>query len=388
MTQNSRVDDSQEFETPEYVDIIKKTVATGSVNPRKEIVIKPQVSGVIEELYVEAGDLVKKGQRIARIKLIPSQVNINSANNSVELSKLRLKDAERELRRQQEMATSNLDINEARLRYENAKAEYERNSSLYKDGVISERDFLQFQTDYELRQAAFENTKVSAQNALKQFEVEVDVRRQELDAAIDNLQLLKEGASKKSKLVANIVNSTVDGMVLEVPIKVGGSVIERNNFNEGSTIATVADMNSLLFEGKIDESDVGKLRVGMDLLLTVGAIEDQTFDAKLEFISPKGVTEDGTVKFEIKAALSQQGNSFLRAGYSCTADIILDQRENVLSIKERDVIYNGDTTTVEIRNSSDQLEEIDVELGLSDGIHVEVLSGVDSTHMILNRKNM
>ncbi len=364
---------------PEETDIVKKTVATGAIRPRKEAMIKPQVSGVVDEIYVEEGQLVTKGQKLARIKLVPSEVNINTAKSNVELARLRLQEAKRELERQRNLNQQKLDIEEARASFENARQEEARQRGLFEDGVISEQDYNRFKLDLELAKAAFENAKVVAQNSIRQFETEVDIREQELQAAINNLQLLREGASANSRQVANIVTSTLDGMVLDIPVEEGTSVIERNNFNEGTSIAVIADMNALIFEGKVDESDVGKLKEGMPLLLTVGAIDNQTFDATLEFISPKGEDEEGTVKFEVRAAVKPTEDVFLRAGYSANADIILDRRQKVLAIQERDIIYERDTTYVEVKTGDRAFEKRQVELGLSDGIKVEVISGLDDS---------
>lgn len=376
--QNRKAPENYETEQPVVMDIIKKTVATGAIRPRKEIQVKPQVSGVVDEIYVEEGQIVKKGQNLARIKLVPSEVNINTAKSNVELARLRLRDARRELARQKELNQQKLDVEEARASYENAKQEEERQRGLFEEGVISEQEYNRFKLDLQLAEAAFENAKVVAQNSLKQFETEVSIQEQELQAAINNLELLREGASRNSKQVANIVTSTLEGMVLELPVEEGSSVIERNNFNEGTSIAVVADMNALVFEGKVDESDVGKLKEGMPLLLTVGAIQNRQFDATLEFISPKGTDEEGTVKFELRAAVKPVEDIFLRAGYSANADIILDKREEVLSIKERDVLFEEDTTYVEVQTGDREFEKKAVQLGLSDGIQVEVLSGLDA----------
>ncbi len=371
-----------QVEKPLVTDIIKKTVATGSIKPRKEVLIKPQVSGVVEELYVEAGEIVEKGQKLAKIKLVPSQININSAQSSVELARIRYDEARRELARQKEVFNKNLDVESARASFENAQKEEERQRDLYDSGVISEQEYNRFKLDLELRKTEYENAQIVSTNSLKQYEAEVDIRKEEMDAAINNLQLLREGASRNSRQVANIVASTVKGMVLDIPVEEGSSVIERNNFNEGSSIAIVADMNSLIFEGKVDESDVGKLKEGMPLELTVGAIENQKFDATLEYIAPKGVEEEGTVKFEVRAAIMPTKEVFLRAGYSANADIILNKRNEVIAIQERDVLFEEDTTYVEIKVGDQQFEKRLVELGISDGIQVEVVSGLDTTMQV------
>ncbi len=380
--QNKKDPDNFETEKPVLSDIIKKTVATGAIRPRQEVHIKPQVSGVVDELFVEAGEMVKKGQQLARIKLVPSEVNINNAQSNAELARLRLQEAQRELERQREVYKKNLDVEEARVSFENAKQEEERQRKLFEEGVVSQQDYNRFKADLEIRKAALDNAKIVAANNIKQFETNVDIRRQELDAAINNLQLLREGASRKSQQVANIVTSTLDGMVLDVPVEEGSSVIERNNFNEGTSIAIIANMENLIFEGKVDEADVGKLREGMPMELTVGAIESDKFEATLEFISPKGEDEEGTVKFEVRAAVKPTKEAFLRAGYSANADIILDRRQQVVAVKERDVLFEEDTTFVEVKTGEREFEKRKVKLGLSDGIQVEILEGIDTTQQV------
>jgi HlyD family secretion protein len=380
--QNRKAPEQFAAEKPVMTDIVKKTVATGAIKPRREVEIKPQVSGVVDELYVEPGQIVAKGQRVARIRLVPNEVNINSAQSGVALARLRLQEAQRELQRQREVNARKLDVEEARANFENARREEQRQRQLFESGVIAEQDYNRFKLDLELRKAAFDNAGILAANNLRSFETEVDIRQQELAAAIDNLALLREGASRNSQQVANIVVSTLDGMVLDVPVKEGSSVIERNNFNEGTTIAIVADMNALIFEGKVDESDVGKLREGMPLELTVGAIENLKFDATLEFISPKGQTEEGIVKFEVRAGIELSEEAFLRAGYSANADIILDRRRGVLAVKERDLLFEADTTYVEVQTGERQFAKRAVKLGLSDGIQVEILAGLDSTQWV------
>ena len=314
-------------EKPFFSDIIQKTVATGSVVPRKEIDIKPVVSGIIQEIMVEPGQQVKSGDVLARIKVIPDMLTLNNAENRVR---------------------------QAQINFDNAKIDYERNKKLYDQGVISYATY-----------QPIELAKRSAEN--------------ELDAAQDNLQIVKEGASRKNTSTANtLVRSTIDGMVLDVPVEIGNSVIEVNNFNEGTTIATVADMNDLIFEGKVDESEVGKIKEGMDLILTIGAIEDEEFDAVLEYVAPKGVEENGAIQFEIKAAVDLKDNQFIRAGYSANANVVLQKAKNVLAINESLIQYEADTATyVEVKVGDQKFEKRNVELGISDGIKVEVKSGIN-----------
>lgn len=371
---------------PEIKDIVNKAVASGSIKPRKEVNVKPQVSGVIDKLFVEAGEMVKKGQKLALIKLIPSEVNINSAESNLELARIRYNDAKREAERQKSINAQKLDIQQAMANDRTATKELERQRRLFQDGVISEQELTQFQLDAELKKNVLENIKIASKNTLAQSEIEVDIRRQELEAARNNLQLLREGKTSNSKQVSNVVKSTMDGMVLDVPVEEGSSVIERNNFNEGTSIATVADMGSLIFEGSIDESDVGKLKEGMPLVLKVGAIDDEVFTGVLEFIAPKGTEEEGTVNFKIKATITNDdSDTFLRAGFSANADIILEKREQVVSVFERDVVFKDDKAYVELVTGDQTFEEKEITTGLSDGIMIEVSSGIDTSTQIKMR---
>ncbi len=312
-------------ETGVYTDIIQKTVATGSVLPRKEIEIKPVVSGIVDQLYIEPGQLVKEGDLLARVKVIPDMVTLNNAENRLERAEIAMDDA---------------------------KLDFDRNKGLFDKGVISYADYQPFD--------------LARRNA-----------KSEMSAAEDNLKIIRDGVSKKNSSAANtLVRSTISGMVLAVPIEVGNSVIEVNNFNEGTSIATIADMTDLIFIGNVDESEVGKIREGMELILTIGAIENESFKAILEYISPKGIEENGAIQFEIKAAVDLLDNQFIRAGYSANADVVLARRDSVLAINEGLIQYEGDTATfVEVKNGTGY-ERRAIQTGLSDGIFIEVLSGV------------
>jgi len=388
MSQNDGGPVQYESTKAEIKTILNKAVATGSIKPRLEVNVKPQVSGVVDQLFVEAGEIVKKGQKLAKIKLIPSEVNVNSARSNVELARIRVEESRRELERQKNVFNDRLDVEEAKRNYELAVQEESRQKGLLEDGISSQQDYDRVKLDLDLKKNAYENAEIQSKNTLSQFESQLDIRRQELDAATNNLQLLKEGVTKSSRQVSNIVVATVDGMVLDVPIEEGSSVIERNNFNEGTSIAVLADMSNIIFEGKVDESDVGKLKEGMPLELTVGAIPDSKFDAILEFISPKGEEEEGTVKFEIKAAItSQPDDVFLRAGYSGNGDIIISRKDEVIAVQERDVLYEDDTTYVELVKGDQEYEKKIVTLGLSDGLYVEVIEGLDTLTQIKKRIN-
>ncbi len=317
-----------ETKNPTVDNIIQKTVATGTVTPRKEILIKPQVSGIIAELYVEPGDHVEKNALLAKIKIIPDMVALNAAESR---------------------------LNKAKLRLEDAQLVYDRQKGVYEQGVIAEAEFQNYRIDY--------NTAL-----------------EEVEAAENNLQLIKEGITKKSGEITNtLIRSTIEGMVLDVPVEVGTSVIQTNTFNEGTTIASVADMNEMIFEGKIDETEVGKIREGMKLELTIGAIEEEKFDAELEYISPKGVEENGAVQFEIKAKVSLSSSTFIRAGYSANANIVLDRRDSVLTLSESLIQFeneNKDSVFVEIETAPQEFEKRFINTGLSDGIKIEVKEGL------------
>jgi HlyD family secretion protein len=312
-------------------DIIRKTVATGSVVPRKEIEITPKVSGIVEEIFVEPGDLVKKDQLIARVKIIPDMINLNNAESRVKRAKIQL---------------------------EEARKNHERYKSLYEQEVIPEADFLTFDI-------AFRNA------------------REEVETAEDNLQLIREGATKKAGNVTNtLIRSTIEGMVLDVPVEEGNSVIESNTFNNGTVIATIADMSEMIFEGMVDESEVGKISEGMQLIMTIGAIENETFDAVLEHISPKGIEENGTIQFEIRAAVDLKENQFIRAGYSANADIVLERKDQVLAISEGLLLIEKDTTYVEVEVAPQTFEKRAIKTGLSDGINIEIVEGISETDKI------
>lgn len=316
-----------ETTTAFYTDIIRKTVATGSVVPRNEIEIKPTVSGIIDAIYVTEGDVVKKGQVLARVRIVPNMLSLNAAESR---------------------------LNRARIALEDAKVNFERQQQLFQKQVIAESEFLPF--------------RIAWKNA-----------QEEIESAENNLQLIRDGVSKSSGTASNtLIRSTIDGMVLSVPVEMGYSVIESNNFNAGTTIVTIADMGEMIFRGKVDESEVGKIREGMNLILKIGAIESGDFSATLEHISPKGKEENGAIQFEIRAAVSLDKNHFIRAGYSATADIVLDRRDQVLAVQESLLIFDNDSTFVEVEMQAQVFERRPVKTGLSDGINIEILEGLEA----------
>lgn len=317
-----------ELVSPVEGSVETKTVATGKVEPRDEVLIKPQMSGIISELLKEAGQMVKEGEIIARIKVIPEMVQLNSAESRVRVA---------EINQQQVTST------------------YNRDKELFNQGVIAREDF-------ELSEANYKKAKEEVENAQ------------------DALEIIREGISRRSTASSTTqVRSTITGMLLDIPVKVGNSVIQSNTFNDGTTIASVADMNNMIFRGKVDETEVGRIHEGMPLKLTVGAMESRQFDATLEYVSPKGVEENGAVMFEIKAAVNIPEDAFIRAGYSANAEIVLKQVDNVLTIPESTVEFSGDSAFVQLvkQEKPEQLfEKHAVKVGLSDGIKIEVVEGL------------
>ncbi len=335
-TKSKKNPDMFETKSPFVSNVINKTVATGSVVPRFEIEIKPQISGIVEEIFIEAGDKIEKGQVVARIKIIPDMVTLNSAETR---------------------------FNRAKINLEDAKIDYERQQKLFDKNVISYEEF-------------------------KTSKVSYDSAKEEMTSAENNLELIKNGVTKKAKSATNtLVRSTINGMVLDVPIKEGNSVIQANTFNDGTTIAYVADMSDMIFQGKVDETEVGKIKEGMDIELEIGAIEKEKFGAKLEYISPKGVEDNGAIQFEIKATVVLKDGQFIRAGYSANANIELERRDSVMVIAEGMLKFENDSSYVEVETSEPQVfEKRMVKTGLSDGINIEITDGVSMEDKIKGEK--
>lgn len=322
-----------QIEQAQQATIEKKTVATGKVQPRNEILIKPQMSGIISELYKEAGDKVQAGDVIAKIQVIPDMVTLSSAESR---------------------------LTRANLVYEQSKRNFERDSVLYNKDVISREEFEKIRLQYRND-------------------------REEMKSAEDNLSLIRDGLTARSASSSNtLIRSTVTGTILDVPIKVGNSVIQSNNFNDGTTIAAVADMSDMLFVGKIDETEVGRVSVGMPMKITIGAMQDASLTADLEYVSPKGIEESGAILFEMKAAMKIPSDIFIRAGYSANAEIILDKSEDVLTIPESSVEFSGDTAFVYLVTNQEpqEFKRTPIKLGLSDGINIEVKEGLKANDNI------
>lgn len=317
------------IEQPTTGTIEKKSVATGKVEPRDEVMIKPQISGIVEEIYKEAGQLVKSGEIIARVTVIPEMGSISNAESRIRLAQIALDQYREEFKRQQQ---------------------------LFNNGVVAKEEF-------------------------ERSEAQMGRLNEELENAKESLEILRTGASKRNKgYTTTQIRATVSGMILDIPVKVGNSVIQSNNFNDGTTIATIANMSDMIFRGNIDETDVGKVRDEMPIKVTLGAIQGVTFNAHLEYVSPKGKEENGANLFEIKAALQIPDSVFVRAGYSANAEIVLARKEQVLTIPESTIEFRKDSAFVYKLTSKEDFdqtfERIQIQVGLSDGIRIEVLSGV------------
>lgn len=322
--------------TPKLDSIQKTTIITGKIEPRNEVYVKPQISGIITEILKEAGDYVQAGEVIAKVKVIPDMGSLSNAEARVRLADINL---------------------------EQAKVDYDREKNLYDQKLVSADEF--DKVSQQLRQA-----------------------KHELSAATDALQVVRDGFSKSNASASStLIRSTISGVILDIPVKVGNSVINSNTFNDGTTIATVANMNDLIFRGNIDETEVGQLSMGIPLKITIGALQDMTFDAALEYISPKATETNGANQFEIKAAVtvsrdadaSKKGAAKIRSGYSANAEIVLARADKVLTIPESAIEFSGDSTFVYVLTDSTAEKNYHrryVETGLSDGVNIEIKKGL------------
>ncbi len=323
---NSKSAITYETMKPFIANIEKKTVATGKVVPEDEIEIKPQISGIIEKIYLEEGVEVKAGDLIALIKVVPNEQSLNQARGRVRNAELALN---------------------------NVKIEYNRNKALFDKGVISSQDFNSLQLQY-------------------------DQAQQELSNAQSDYQIIRKGSAGGSASANTNIRATVDGTILEIPVEEGDQVIQSNNFNDGTTIATIADLTKMIFEGKVDEGEVGKLQVGTALKISLGAVEGKELDAKLRFIAPKGVEETGAVQFKIEGDVEVNDSIFIRAGYSANASMVLEKKDSIMVIPEALLQFDKKTDKpyVEVSTGEQEFERKDIEIGISDGVNVEIISGI------------
>lgn len=324
---NSKSAVTYDTKTPFVSSIELKTVATGKVIPEEEIEIKPQISGIIDKIFKEEGDNVRTGDLIATIRVVPNEQALNQSRGRV---------------RNAELALNNI------------KIEYDRNKKLFDRGVISNQDFNNLQLQY-------------------------DQAVQELENARADYRIILKGSAGGSTSANTNIRATVNGTILEIPVEVGDQVIQSNNFNDGTTIATIADLGKMIFEGQVDEGEVGKLSVGMPLEISLGALEDQNFDAILKFIAPKGVEEAGAVKFKIEGDVAVSDTVLIRAGYSANASLTLEKKDSIMVIPEALLQFDRETDKpyVEVATGEQQFERRDIEIGISDGVNVEIISGLE-----------
>ena len=322
------------FETEKMfkTSIEKKTVVTGKVIPEDEVEITPQIQGIIDGIYVEEGDQVNNGDLLAKIKVVPNEQNLNSAEGRLANSRIILK---------------------------NAKIEYERNKSLFKNGIISKQQFDNVELNYNQAKLDVSNSK-------------------------SDLQIIRLGSKGGSASANTNIRATVAGTVLEIPVEKGDQVIASNSFNAGTTVATIADLNKMIFEGKVDEAEVGKLVIGMPLEVNLGAVEDKSLKAKLKFIAPKGNEEQGAVQFKIEADLFLNDSIFVRAGYSANASLVLERKDSVMAISESLLQFDSKTEEpyVEIEVGDQKFERRDIKIGISDGVNVEIITGISQDDKI------
>ena len=320
--------------TPKTADISKTTLITGKIEPRNEVNVKPQISGIITDIYKEAGDYVQAGEIIAKVKVIPDMEQLSSAESRVRLANINL---------------------------EQAQVDYGREKALYDKHLVTAEQFDKIcQT---LNQA-----------------------KEELKAANDALEVVRDGVSKSNaKASSTLIRSTISGIILDIPVKVGNTVILSNTFNDGTTIATLANMNDLIFRGNIDETEVGLLSIGVPMKITIGALKDIELNASLEYISPKALEVNGANQFEIKAAIDVKGAKNLRSGYSANAEIVLESVKNVLTVPESAVEFEGDSTFVYIVKGTGENKSYDrraVTIGISDGVNIEIKKGITTKDIV------
>lgn len=320
--------------TPQKESITKSTIITGRIEPRDEVNVKPQISGIISEIYKEAGETIQVGEVIAKVKVIPEMNQLTSAQSRVRIAEINLK---------------------------------------------------QIHTDYERFQRLFDKQLVSA-SEYEKIRQQYLQAQEEKAAADDALLVVSEGISRSNANASStLIRSTISGLILDVPVKVGNSVILSNTFNDGTTIASVANMSDLIFRGNIDESEVGRIHAGMPMSITIGALQNLRFNATLEYISPKAVQSNGANQFEIKASVSISDSIQMRSGYSANAEIVLAEVNNVLSVPESAIEFSGDSTFVYIvqgKNEEKTYVRTHVETGLSDGVNIEIKKGISEKDII------
>ena len=326
--------------TPKMSNLKKATIITGKIEPRNEVNVKPQISGIITEIMKEAGEMVQAGEIIAKVKVVPDMNQLSNAQSRVRLAQINVKQA---------------------------KVNYDREKKLYDKGLVAGDEYDKIRQAYQQSQ-------------------------EEVKAAQDNLEVVRDGVSKNNANTSStLIRSTLSGLILDVPVKVGNTVILSNTFNDGTTIATVANMGDLIFRGNIDETEVGQLSVGMPMKITIGALQDNTLQASLEYVSPKAVEQNGANQFEIKAAIRNIQGKKIRSGYSANAEIVLASAQNVLTVPESAIEFSGKQTYVYVVKGDENnktYERRKVETGMSDGLNIEIKSGLNKNEKVRGPKKV
>jgi HlyD family secretion protein len=306
-------------------DVARSTVLTGKIVPRNEVNIKPQINGIIAEIFKEAGQTVQQGEVIARLTVIPDMNSLSAAQSRVRLSEINLKQA---------------------------------------------------QTNFDREKVLFDKNLISAEEYEKTGQA-LSQAKEEYAASQESLEVIRDGVSSKNATSSStLIRSTITGLILDIPVKVGNSVIQANTLNDGTTVATVANMNDLIFEGQIDETEVGSLYEGMPLTITIGALKDYTFDADLEYISPKAVENNGANQFKVKAAVKVDSEHVIRSGYSANAQIDLEKATDVLTVPESALEFVKEESYVYKKNQDGTYTKTKVTTGLSDGVNIEIKEGL------------
>ncbi|WP_210151319.1 efflux RND transporter periplasmic adaptor subunit [Chryseobacterium scophthalmum] len=341
---NSKQNEAFLTRKPSIQNMEDKVMATGKIVPKEEIEIKPNIAGIIDKILVDEGDKVEAGQLIATVRIVPNIAEVNNATQNVQ--------------------NAQLQINNAKMNVSNMQTQFAMSEKLFKQGVVSKQEYLTAQQQLYTQQQALKNAN------------------QQLVTAQKTLQIAKTGAIPELQgLATTQIRSKAAGTVLEVPVKVGSQVIEANSFNAGTTICSIADLNSLIFQGEIDEAQAGKLKQGMDMKIVIGALQNKTFPGKLTMIAPKGKDTNGTIKFPVEGDVNNPNNEYIRAGFSANGEIVMSSQKNALLLDESLIQYEKksgkDIPFVEVKQKDGKFKKVYVKLGASDGINVQILSGID-----------
>ncbi|MCD9853658.1 efflux RND transporter periplasmic adaptor subunit [Epilithonimonas sp. JDS] len=327
---------------PSIQNLDDKVMATGKIEPREEIEIKPNIAGIIQTINVDEGDKVQAGQLIATIRIVPNITEVNNATMQV--------------------SNSQIQLTNAKVNVQNQQKQYEMQAKLYKQGVISKQEYI---TAEQQLQTTIQQQKLAVQS---------------LNAAQKQLQIVRTGATPELQSMATTqIRAKAAGTVLEIPVKVGSQVIEANSFNAGTTICSIADLNSLIFKGDIDEAQAGKLKQGMEMKVVIGALQNKSFPGKLTLIAPKGTEESGTIKFAVEGDVYNKTGEYIRAGFSANGEILLSSKKNALLLDESLIQYEkgNNKSFVEVKQPNGSFKKVYVKLGSSDGINVQIVSGID-----------